>query len=430
MEVRNLEELKKALESDEKEIEILNAISSYDTLRLKEGKKLIGVGDKIFLSFINSEGFSLEGDNEIKNISIQTKPEYRAIYLDSLKEDLKKIKISDVTTSGVVQLLMRKPSKKLKVEIKNLDIVSADARRFSEKPQKYGVNVYQGALSIYNYNPDEKSKIDIVAEDISLGRENAPVIGSGIFIAGFNDDGGKVEVEKLTTKKIFTNGMIPKGQPNLITGGIFILNSAHAKEIISKEVVETYGVNDMVLDVWGEVSKWTCEDKIRSYGSSAIGFVNFGVVDYFYAKESIETYGLGARGFNQYDGTIKEAIFKSINTEGDGSIGMQFSKPVGKITVEENVSTKGSVGETLVKGVIMNLYADAISVKEGGVIEKLEVKKDIITKGDDVNGYHIDKGEVKSFKLGGKIKVEGKNSKEVLIENNGKTDMSSIEKYM
>ncbi|MFM1539604.1 hypothetical protein [Helcococcus bovis] len=86
---------------------------------------------------------------------------------------------------------------------------------------------------------------------------------------------------------------------------------------------------------------------------------------------------MGARGFNQYDGTIKEAVFDSIETLGDGSIGMQFSKPVGNITIKKDIKTYGSAGQTLVKGVIMNFKADGISVLSGGTIKKLVVEGDM-----------------------------------------------------
>lgn len=203
----------------------------------------------------------------------------------------------------------------------------------------------------------------------------------------------------------------------------------HAKEIISNGTVTTYGTNDMVLDVWGTVDSWIAKNKITSYGSSGIGFVNFGNVKNFKAEDSIETYGLGARGFNQYDGTINNAEFKNIKTVGDGSIGMQFSKPVGKITIQE-VATEGSAGETLVKGVIKVLKADAVSVLEGGSIEELNILGDLVTSGEDVVGYHINGGTVKKLHLKGKILAKKDKSKEVVIENNRQTDLSEISEYI
>ncbi len=414
MKVKNYIELQKAIDGGESEIVLTKSIASPNSIRLRKGQKITGEGDVIMLSFINSEGLVLEGDNEISNLIIQTSPDKRAISLSSSLEDVGVISLNDLTVNGVVQILTRNSNKKLNVKIKNLDIAGADARGYSEKPQKYGVNVYQGALTIYNYNPDEKSLITVDAENVSVGREKAPVLGSGIFIAGFNDDGGRTEVNKLVTGEIYSNGMIPFGQPNLITGGIFILNSAHAKEIVTDGKTVTYGVNDMVLDVWGKVDKWVVNEKIVSHGSSGIGFVNFGTVDYFEARKPIETYGLGARGFNQYDGTIKEAKFDKIETFADGSIGMQFSKPVGKIVVEKDVITNGGEGETLVKGEIMTLAADGISVKEGGEIKELVVKGNIETNGDSVKSLHVDGGKIDKIEIGGEIIAEGKDSEKVV----------------
>lgn len=381
------------------------------------------------MSVISGDGVGLSADNKISNIAIQTAADNRAIYLNSNEVDLGEITIENVVASGVVQLLTRGNNKKLTVKINNLDIIAADARKFSERPMKYGVNVYQGALTIYNFNPAQDSEIKVIAENVSVGREKAPVIGSGIFISGFGDESGFVEIEKLTTGDVYSNGMIPTGQPNLITGGIFIVYGAHAKEVVSNGIVVTYGTNDMVLDVWGSAESWITNEEIISYGPSGIGFVNFGDVKYFRANKAVKTYGLGARGFNQYDGTIEDAYFEEIYTKGDGSIGMQFSKPVGKITIGKEVRTEGASGQTLVKGVIKELKADAISVLEGGEIGKLEVK-DLITTGDGVVSYHVNGGVVKEFNLSGEIVAKGSDAKAVLIENKGQTDTESIKKYL
>lgn len=428
MKVKNYIDLQKAIDLNE-DIELTNSINAVDTIKLNKGQKIFSNEENLLLSFINGDGLALSGDNEISNVAIQTTPSRRAIYIDSKEEDLGEIKLNNLTITGMVQLLTRGNNKKLSVKIETLDILAADARNYPERPMKYGVNVYQGALTIYNFNPKEGSEIRVSAENISLGRQKAPVIGSGVFISGFNDESGKVIIEKLTTNDIYTNGMIPTGQPNLITGAIFIVYGAHAKEIISKGKTVTYGTNDMVLDVWGEVDDWISKDKILSYGSSAIGFVNFGQVKNYRAEAEVKTFGLGARGFNQYDGSIENAEFKSIKTLGDGSIGMQFSKPVGTITIKEDVETTGSTGETLVKGEIKELQADGISVLEGGEIEKLVVEGNLTSKGEEVVAYHVNGGKVKSFELKGKISVENENSKEVLIENNGESDLTDLREY-
>lgn len=430
MKVKNFEGLKEAIRKNESTIELENSISVPESLHLNKGQKILATKDDIFLSFINGDGIAIAGDNEVSNLAIQTAPNRRAIFIDSSEDDLGEINLNNLIVTGVVQLLTRTNNSRASIKIDNLDIIFADARAFAEKPLKYGVSIYEGALTVYNFNPKEGSLITLDAQNIKIGRKKAPVIGSGILISGFNDEVGKVEINKLSTSDIYSNGMIPTGQPNLITGGIFISYGAHANEIISEGSVTTYGTNDMVLDVWGTVDKWEVEGKITSFGPSAIGFVNFGTVKNFVAKESIKTFGLGARGFNQYDGTIEDAFFEEIITEGDGSIGMQFSRPVGKIKIGKNISTKGSTGKTLVKGEIKELAADGISVLKDAVIDELVIGGDIVTHGDEVVSYHIDNGEVKSLKINGEILTKGNNSQKVVIENNGKTDTKNIEKYI
>lgn len=416
MKVSNFVQLQEAIDNNENIIEMSKSISAPNMINLKKGQKLIAKEKNIFLSFINGDGIGLSGQNEISDISIQTSPRNRAIFIDSSEEDLGDINLNNLTVTGVVQILTRGNNKKLNLNINKLDIVSADARFFCERPMKYGVNVYQGALTVYNFNPQKDSIINVKAEDISIGRKNAPVIGSGVFISGFNDESGFVIIEKLTTADIYSNGMIPLGQPNLITGGIFIVYGAYAKEIESYGCIYTYGTNDMVLDVWGRVDNWLVKEDVISYGSSGIGFVNFGTVKNFLSEKNIITYGNGSRGFNQYDGTIEEAYFENIITMGDGSIGMQFSKPVGKITIGNKVSTSGSEGETLVKGEIKTLKADAISVLKGGAIKEFIVNGDLITKGNNVITYHINGGTVEKFDLKGNLIAEGEGSKKESIE--------------
>lgn len=419
MKVSTYEALKNAVDSGASTITLTHSITAPAPIHLAPGQRLEGENNA-FLGFMQSEGIGLAAGASVAHLRIQVRPDRRAIYLNSTAEDLGTIELSDLTVSGVVQILTRKPNHDLSLRLKDLDIVAADARAYSEKPQKYGVNVYQGALTVYNYSPDETSLISVEAENIRIGRAGAPVLGSGIFIAGFNDNGGRVVVERLTTDEMHSNGMIPFGQPNLITGGIFILNSARAKEIHSHGDLTTYGVNDMVLDVWGHVECWIVDGKVTSYGPSGIGFVNFGTVDYFEAKAKIETLGLGARGFNQYDGTIEEAYFSEIETHGDGSIAMQYSKPVGKIVLRGDVTTNGSEGETLVQGQIVSLFADALSVKEGGVIRELIIEKDLVTKGDQVVGLHVVGGTIERLDQQGEIRTLGQESKDTAIEEGGK----------
>lgn len=418
IQVDNLSTLEEALSNGEKNIEIIQSFLVPYSIHLNKGVSITGSNEKeILISFARGDGFSLEGNNKIKNLAIQTNQNQRAIFINSKLEDLGEIELSSLTISGQVQILTRKPQKKLNLTIRNLDIISADTRIASEKPLAYGVSVHQGALTIYNYNQDPESQITTKIDGVNIGREKAPVIGTGIFIGGFGYDGGKVEVDYLKTNEIYSNGMIPFGQPTLITAGIFIVSGTHAKKIESIGAVTTYGVNDMVIDVWGEVDEWTCFESIRSYGTSGIGFVNFGTVHNFIAKKPVETYGSGARGFNQYDGTIHNAEFDSIVTYGDGSIGMQFSKPVGHIKINNHLKTYGTTGESLVKGQIQNLDATALSIKAQGEVESFYIGGDIQTYGENILALSVeDDGRLSNFEIGGNIVTSDKTQESVELQ--------------
>lgn len=391
-------------------LEIQTSILSPHSISLPEGYKLTGKSnDSCIVSFNNSDGFGMTRDNTISNLTVMTKQTNRAIYTVCGIPDMGEIVLENLNITGQVSIISRQGTDKINLIANNIHISSCDSRHYSEQPQKYGVNVYQGALTVYNFNPNKNSKIDCRLTNICIGYKNAPVIGSGIFVCGFGDEGGKVNLETLTTGAIYSNGMLPYGTADIITAAVFIVYGVDAKTVEHHGELVTYGVNDMVLDTWGKVEKWVSNDPVVSYGPSGIGFVNFGTVKDFMAQDII-TYGLGARGFNQYDGTVENIKFKSITTYGDGSIGIQVSKPIGNMTVEENVTTYGSVGNSLVKGVITELAANAVSIKSGGKIESLSIIGDIITYGDGVTSYALEGGEVTKFNVGGKIIADGKNS--------------------
>jgi len=241
-------------------------------------------------------------------------------------------------------------------------------------------------------------------------------------------------------EQVHSTGMLPYGTADMITGGVFIVYGVHAKRVehfgdiatygVNDMVLDTWGtvdtVNDMVLDTWGTVDTWIAHAPVVSYGPSGIGFVNFGTVDEFHAEAEIVTYGLGARGFNQYDGTVRSARFKSIETFGDGSIGIQVSKPVGTITVDEDVTTHGSIGNTLVKGVTVLLPAEAFSVKPGGVVEKLGVGGSLVTHGAKVTTYAVEGGKVLAVDIKGEVLANGEGSDAVLVADKGSTPLTNV----
>lgn len=396
-------------------LEIRASILFPFPITLPAGFRLMGADlTKAILSFSHGDGIGLTADNELANLTIQAGSANRAVYTLSDREDLGTLTLRDLVVTGQIQIMTRLGTKRARLVADKIDIVSCDSRAYGEQPQKYGVNVYQGAFTVYNYNGDPESVIDARLTNITIGRKNAPVLGSGLYVSGYGDKGGWVKADVITTGEIHSNGMISFGTADMITAAVFIVYGAHVKSIVHEGAITTYGVNDMVLDTWGRVDRWLAERPLTSYGPSGVGFVNFGTVEHFEAKDKIETFGLGARGFNQYDGTVAKAIFHSITTYGDGSIGVQVSKPVGTIEVKGSIVTHGNLGQTLVKGVLMELPANGFSVKEGGEIRSLTVAGGVTTHGDKVTTMEVE-GKVLKLSVANGFTAKGSGSKALAV---------------
>ncbi len=420
--VASLNELMIALSSGTPGVlELTTSVACPHAITLPPGFSLVGTDkDRCVLSFCNGDGIGLTANNRVAEITVLASPTSRAMYTQAGIADMGTITLDHLAVTGQVSIITRSATNALNLVVDGLHIAACDARRYSEQPQKYGVNVIQGALTIYNFNGDANARITASLANISIGAKNAPVLGSGIFVSGFGDQGGQVELDTLTTGAVHSTGMLPYGTADIITAGVFIVYGVHARHVEHHGEVVTYGVNDMVLDTW------IAQAPVVSYGPSGIGFVNFGTVDHFVAQAEVITYGLGARGFNQYDGTVRNIRFKSIETFGDGSIGIQVSKPVGTITIDQGVTTHGSIGNTLVKGVNMQLPAEAFSVKPGGVVEKLVVGGSLVTHGAKVTTYAVEGGKVLAIDIKGEVLANGAGSDAVLVAGQGSTSLRNV----
>jgi hypothetical protein len=428
LKIFSLTDLMQALEQRKPQIiEIHASIVSPHSIVLPEGFSLRGGNKELsILSFSNGDGIGIKANNTIADLTILTRPDCRAVYFQTGLPDMGTITLRNLIVAGQVSLIIRTGTQQARVDADHVDVIAADARKYSEQPQKYGVNVYQGAFTLYNFNGDPASKIHATLTNITAGRRNAPVYGSGIFISGFGDNGGYVLLEKLSTGAVYSHGLLPYGTADMITGGVFINYGVKANKVENNGEIVTYGVNDMVLDNWGEVTDWSANEAVTSYGPSGIGFVNFGVVQNFVAKKPIVTHGLGARGFNQYDGTVQYIKLKSIRTFGDGSIGIQISKPVGHVELEDGITTKGSIGDSLVKGVLTKLSAVAFSIRPGGEVQSLTVNGDIRTSGDGSDAFVVEGGELKAISVTGEIRSTGKAANAVVIRAGGTTALTNV----
>jgi hypothetical protein len=383
-------DLLEAAENPEvRRIIVVADLADVPTVRLSPGQALAGMGSASIRFARGQDGVQLSADNDVESLQLAAELDRRALFNDTGIEALGRIRLHNLRIHGGVRLLARDRVRCGHVEASDIDIVAADARGLDERPQGYGVEVVPGAFTLWNQQPDPTVTITADLVGLTAGRAGAPVRGSGIFISGAGEQGGRLMARRLETGAVFSDGGISPGTPDRISGGVFTVHGAFVDDVRNCGPVTTYGANDMVLDNWGVIHRWTAEDKITSFGPSGIGFVNFGTVNRLEVKAPIETFGRGARGFNVYSGTVHSAEFARVVTHADGAVGIQISQPVGSITVRHGIETYGGSGDSLVKGVVVTLSAIALSVKPGGSASKIEIAGGLITHGQGINPLEL-----------------------------------------
>jgi hypothetical protein len=421
-------------------IVVAGGIAGLPTLRLAPGQHLTGASadegvDSAVLSFAGGgDGIRLSRDNEVSRLRIQVDPWRRAIVNDTTVDDLGTLRLTAVTTVGQVQILARDRVRAGHVLVDGLDVVAADVRDRDERPELLGVGVLQGAFTLWNQQRDENAVLTADLRGIAAGRDGAPVRGSGVFVAGTAGNGGnagRLEASVLETGPVFTDGGIPEGTHDTISGGVFVVYGAHVGDVRNRGPITTYGVNDMVLDNWGTVDRWIASAPLTSYGRSGVGFVNFGAIGSLRVEAPVETYGVGARGFNVYrlDGhtgpTVETAEFDRITTHADAAIGIQIGQPIGRLTVHGGILTHGGTGESLVRGEIVRLSAYALSVQPGGRIDRVDVDGGLDSAGACVPAVEV-KGKVGALRVAGGIHARGRDA-DALHVDGGSVDVRGTE---
>ena len=384
------------------DIDVSADLSDLPPLRLMPGQTLRSASERhAVLSFRpEADGLQVTTDNSVLGLDMRVTPNHRAIWNDRTVDGLGTLRIQSVRTIGSVQIIVTDKVRSGRIEVDGLDIRSADTRGQCERPHEYGVSVLQGAFTLWNLQPDEQVAISADLVNLSAGRFGAPVLASGIFVAGAGARGGRLNVERLETNAVYIDGRITPGTADHIAGGVFVVYGAYVDSVKNMGPITTYGANDMALDNWGSVDRWVSKGKVVTYGASGIGFVNFGSIRDLCLLEPIETFGQGARGFNVYDGTIGNAEFDRIVTHGDGAVGVQISRPVGTLIVRRGIETFGGTGPSLVKGVVQNLSATALSVKPSGSADLISVSGNIKTHGLETLPMEI-LGSVRSLDIRG-----------------------------
>jgi hypothetical protein len=384
--VKSTEEL--ILATNDRQIKLIivgPGLDNVPSIRLSPGQSLRANESCSTLTFReDTDGLQLSSDNTVTGLALVTSPERRAIWNDRAVEDMGRISLQALRTIGRVQIVAKDKLRRGHVEIDGLDIISADARNDQERPHAYGVYVLQGAFTLWNMQTEENVVLTADLVNLSVGRFGSPVLGSGIFVGGGGDRGGRLNVQRLQTRAVYVDGKIPAGTADQIAGGVFAVYGTYVDSVANYGPVVTYGANDMALDNWGAVDRWVAKEKVTTLGASGIGFVNFGSIRDLRIEAPIETFGQGARGFNVYSGTVERAEFDRIVTHADGAVGVQISQPIGTMIVRRGIETFGGEGPSLVKGVVQNLSAIALSIKPGGSARLIKIEGGLKTHGKNI----------------------------------------------
>lgn len=366
--------------------------------RLRPGQTLSGDPSAVLEFASGQAGVQLSADNQIEGLVLKTDVDRLAIHTDATQPTWGTLALRELQVQGVVQLVARGNIRSGHVQVEGLHISAADARALEDHPIGYGVEVLQGAFTLWNQQAETTVHITADLMDLSAGLPGAPVRGSGIFVSGAGDVGGRLVVSRLQTGPVYSDGGIRAGTPDRITGAVFTVYGAYVDQVRNTGPVVTYGANDMVLDNWGTVDEWVAEQKISSYGPSGIGFVNFGVTRTLQVLAPIETFGQGARAFNVYAGTVGRAEFERLVTHADGAVGLQISQPVGHIHIRRGIETFGAEGDSLVKGVVMRLSAIGLSIKPGGSARSISVQGGVTCHQPGVQALDL-QGPVASLRI-------------------------------
>jgi hypothetical protein len=410
--VSTAEEFREALRVAD-QIEIDGSIAGMPMIDLRPGVVLRGG----MLTF-GAKGVRLSRDNRLEDITVVVPEHEVAISNDTLFPDLGRLVLRNVRVTGQVLLLAEDAVRSGHVEVDGLVIEAADVRGRAHRPHGFGVDAMQGALTLWNRQPDPAVQITATLTGICAGSTDRPVRGSGVFVAGHGDRdgtrGGTVNADLLQTGEVWSDGGIEPGTADLISAGVFVVSGAHVDAVVNDGPVTTTGANDMVLDNWGSVGTWTARAEVTSHGPSGIGFVNFGTLERLDVQASVTTYGAGARGFNLYDGRLSAARFHSITTRADGALGVQVSKHLPELRIDESVTTFGGQGTSLVRGQQVTLSAIAVSVQPGGRIGRLSVGGALCTHGEGSVALDVE-GRVDALEVGDGISADGPGSDAVRV---------------
>ncbi len=350
--IRSVADLLTALEMPcMQDLHIEGVLDGLPTLRLRPGQSLRAAVAGAELRFLpGHDGVRLACDNALLGLSLLADPARRVIFNDDQLPNMGRLSLAGLRVCGQVQIVARGALRAGHVDVDGLDIEAADTLERSERPRGFGVEVLQGAFTLWNQQVDSTRVISARLKGLSVGQADAPVRGGGILLAGGGSEAGRVVATVLETGAVHSHGMIAPHPVERLSAGVFVAAGAYVGEVRNQGSVVTHGDHDLGLGNWGTVNEWTAEAPLKCRGSHGIGVVNRGTLHVLDVRAPVETYGPGSRGFHLHEGKLGRATFDRVIQHGACDAGMSIHDASERVIVRHGVQMMTGSRSSVVQG--------------------------------------------------------------------------------
>jgi hypothetical protein len=249
-------------ETQVKTITVTEDLAGVPSLRLSPGQALRGDNRTPAIRFrAGQDGLELSSDNAVSGLRLICDLDRCAVFNDTSLPHLGRIELNALKVTGVVQILVADKVRGGHIDAHHVHIEAGDARRFEIRPQGYGVQVIPGAFTLWNQQPDRTVVITADIAGISAGDAGKPVRGSGVFVSGAGDTGGRLIATRIETGAVYCDGGSAPGTPDCIAGGVFVVYGAFVDNVRNLGPMTTYAARAS--------SRSNCTERLASYRSAA-----------------------------------------------------------------------------------------------------------------------------------------------------------------
>lgn len=416
--INNVEELVSATQDKTARYLILrNDLQDVPCIRLMPFQSLTGEFDGKSIHFVKgADGFCLSKGNELKNLQIMADPDKRAIFQDWEVENMGTHHLSRLNVTGQISFVLDGKIAKGRIEASFIHVAFASLMQLKDRPNRFGVDMVQGAFTIWNKRDEMNIEIETDITHFSCGSAAKPINGSGLVLCGFQEKMGSLKATVISCGDIYTKGEIGKGTSDLVAAGICVGYEVVLRNLSVYGRITCYGGNEMALYNWGTVEHWSVTERIETHGSNGCGIINAGNIGKLTFTHEIETFGVGARGFYMFDGVLKDVHFDRIVTHGDAASGIQFNRYIDRISISNGIEVFGNSLNVMFADTIVKASADAVNAKYGATVRILKVTGDLISHGTDVHTIYDEAG-IERLLVSGKVLATGDKSVALFVND-------------